>query len=137
MMVSCYWTVDTATVLGVKLVKQLSTTLCLCQSLKFSCPASRHNTREREMTSQAGLKAAKAVLRKKMKERLTGLTAESRAEQSRRVTEKLLASSQYRTARSVALYLRLVPLINIRKFIVIPLPAWMTRSTPRQYWRTF
>ena len=71
------------------------------------------------MTSQAGLKAAKAVLRKKMKERLTGLTAESRAEQSKRVTEKLLASSQYRTARSVALYLRSVPLINnIRKFNV-------------------
>ena len=93
--------------------------------------------REREMTSQAGLKAAKAVLRKKMKERLTGLTAESRAEQSRRVTEKLLASSQYRTARSVALYLRSVPLINIRKFNVISLPAWMTRSTPRQSWRTF
>ena len=58
------------------------------------------------MTSQAGLQAAKAVLRKKMKAKLVGLTAESKAEQSRRVTEKLLAMSQYRTARSVALYLR-------------------------------
>ena len=60
------------------------------------------------MTSQAGFQAAKAVLRKKMKEKLVGLTAESKAEQSRRVTEKLLAMSQYRTARSVALYLRWV-----------------------------
>ena len=134
MMVSCYWTVDTATVLGVKLVKQLSISISVVQ---WSSLQPQHE-REREMTSQAGLKAAKAVLRKKMKERLTGLTAESRAEQSRRVTEKLLASSQYRTARSVALYLRSVPLINnIRKFNVISLPAWMTRSTPRQSWRTF
>lgn len=60
------------------------------------------------MTSQAGLQAAKVVLRKKMKEKLGSLTAESKAQQSRRVTEKLLAMSQYRTARSVALYLRWV-----------------------------
>ena len=43
-----------------------------------------------------------------MKEKLLGLTAESKAEQSRKVTEKLLAMSQYKTARSVALYLRSV-----------------------------
>ena len=55
------------------------------------------------MTSQAGLQAAKVVLRKKMKEKLGSLTAESKAQQSRRVTEKLLASRQYRTARPVAL----------------------------------
>ena len=58
------------------------------------------------MTSQAGLKAAKAVLRKNMKEKLKCLTAENKAQQSKVVTEKLLAMSQYRTARSVALYLR-------------------------------
>ena len=64
------------------------------------------------MTSQAGLQAAKTVLRKKMKAKLLSLTAESKAEQSRRVTEKLLASSQYRTARSVALYLRWVVMVG-------------------------
>ena len=58
------------------------------------------------MASSAGIQAAKAVLRKKMKERLKCLTAENKAEQSNGVTEKLLGLTQYRSARSVALYLR-------------------------------
>ena len=75
------------------------------------------------MTSQAGVQAAKVVLRKKMKEKLLGLTAESKAEQSRRVTEKLLALSQYKTARSVALYLRSVLKVFYKQQSNISLPC--------------
>ena len=64
------------------------------------------------MTTQAGLRAAKTALRKKMKDKLKGLTAEDKLRQSMRVTEKLLSLGQYSQARSVALYLSMEDEVN-------------------------
>ena len=66
-----------------------------------------------------------------MKEKLGSLTAESKACQSRRVTEKLLALSQYRTARSVALYLSMDDEINTESLLADVLTGGKLCYIPR------
>lgn len=53
----------------------------------------------------AGLKAAKAALRKEMRSRLAAISPADKVRQSKKVAEQVLADPVYRRARSISIFL--------------------------------
>lgn len=59
------------------------------------------------MAAAAGLKAAKAALRKEMRSKVATISAEEKVRQSKEVIKKVLADPIYLQAKSLSIYLNL------------------------------
>ena len=69
-------------------------------------------------TVPGGAREAKAALRKEMKAKIKALPMEDRSKQSKIVTEKLLAMSEFKESKSVSLYLNMPDEIQTETILI-------------------